>query len=346
GDVPLIISVPQNKDEYFVKQSLAKEVWEQAKADFKAASETLPIAYSSEFTGRATQGAALAYLGKACLYTNDWEGVITALTPLTKSPYTYKLVDNFGDNFVIATENNEESIFEVQFKDIPGASFPNGFSARMVAPAEAQGWYELFPTNKLFDAFQKEKTVDGELDPRMYATLVWKYEGAMFYNRPFESLVLPFPQFKSWLKKYQNYDRDTESIGLAGSLNMMDNNERIMRYDYVLMMLAEAHTMKNQLSEAHTYLKQIRTRAKLDENKTASYNREQMMAEIQHQSMLEFARENQRFYDLRRWGILKQELLNSDKEGKEFYVEGKHDFFPIPQSEINANPAIEQNPYW
>jgi hypothetical protein len=135
-------------------------------------------------------------------------------------------------------------------------------------------------------------------------------------------------------------------VGSAGSTGYSDNNERIMRYDYVLLMLAEAHTMLEQLNEADACLKLIRKRAHLDENKTNGYNKEQMMAEIQHQCMLEFVREAQRFYDLRRWGILKQEIMNSDKEGKEFFVEGKHDYFPIPQDEINANPLIEQNPYW
>jgi len=70
------------------------------------------------------------------------------------------------------------------------------------------------------------------------------------------------------------------------------------------------------------------------------------MAEIRHQRMIEFARENQRFYDLKRWGLLQQEITASDKVGKQFYVAGKHDYFPIPQAEINANPEMEQNTHW
>ena len=62
--------------------------------------------------------------------------------------------------------------------------------------------------------------------------------------------------------------------------------------------------------------------------------------------MLEFARENQRFYDLKRWGLLQQEITNSDKVGKQFYVPKKHDYFPVPQSEINSNPQMVQNPNW
>lgn len=348
GDVPLILTLPETKEDYFVKQSPQSEVWDHIKLDFKEASEALPVSHSAEFSGRATKGAALAFLGRACLYTKDWDGVIAALTPLTKAPYSYELMENFGDNFVKEKENNKESIFEVQYQDISGLGTGN-LSAQMIAPAEVMGWFEAFPTNKLFDAFRKEKTVDGELDPRMYATLIWDYEGAMYYNRPFTDFKTPFPQYKAMFKKYQNYEQDGESVGSAGNAYNTDNNERIMRYDHVLMMLAEAHTMKNQLDEvsgANYYLKQIRKRANLDENKTVGYSQQQMMEEIYHQCMLEFVRESHRFYDLRRWGLLKREMVNSDKEGKEFYEEGKHDYFPIPQDEINTNPEIEQNPYW
>jgi hypothetical protein len=70
------------------------------------------------------------------------------------------------------------------------------------------------------------------------------------------------------------------------------------------------------------------------------------MAEIRHQRLIEFARENQRFYDLKRWGLLQQEIANSDKVGKQFFVPQKHDYFPIPQNEINSNPLMKQNSNW
>lgn len=282
-----------------MKQSPKEEIWEQVKKDFQEASAVLPLSWSSEEVGRATKGAALAYLGKAHLYTEKWDEVISTLTPLTTSPYTYELMENFGDNFVKETENNKESIFEIQFQDIAGLGLTN-YSAQNIAPAEVKGWFEAFPTNKIFNAFQEEKTVDGELDPRMYATLIWDYEGAMYYNRPFTDFKTPFPQYKAMFKKYQNYNQDTESIGSAGNNYNSDNNERVMRYDHVLMMLAEAHTMKGNVAQAHTYLSQVRKRASLDENKTSGYSQQQMMEEIRRQCMLEFVREAHRFYDLRR----------------------------------------------
>jgi hypothetical protein len=62
--------------------------------------------------------------------------------------------------------------------------------------------------------------------------------------------------------------------------------------------------------------------------------------------MIEFFREGQRFYDLKRWGLLEEEIANSDKEGRQFFNLAKHEYFPIPQNEINTNPNVEQNPNW
>jgi hypothetical protein len=92
-------------------------------------------------------------------------------------------------------------------------------------------------------------------------------------------------------------------------------------------------------------MKQIRDRAQLAAL-PGGYSQDQMMTEIVHQRMIEFARENQRFYDLKRWGKLAQEISNSDKVGKQFYVAGKYDYFPIPQNEINSNPLMKQNSNW
>lgn len=96
--------------------------------------------------------------------------------------------------------------------------------------------------------------------------------------------------------------------------------------------------------EAYSLVNRIRARAKLAPL-TAGLTAAQMMDEIRHQRMLEIFREGQRFYDLKRWGILEQEIKNSDKVGKEFFA-AKYAYFPIPQGELNTNPNIKQNPGW
>ena len=118
-----------------------------------------------------------------------------------------------------------------------------------------------------------------------------------------------------------------------------------MRYADVLLMLAEAITMQQRPADAYVYVDAIRSRAHLVAL-PAGYSTTQVMAEIRHQRMLEFAREGIRFYDLKRWGLLQQEITNSDKVGKQFFVPTKHALFPIPQPELNANPKMVQSDPW
>ena len=354
GDVPIKLKAPQTKDDYFTAKSLEADVWKQVIQDFTDVAADLPISYPSQWVGRATKGSALAFLGKSYLYTKDWGNAEATLKQLTTSPFSYQLMPNYGDNFIPTKENNQESVFEIQLGDVGGTNPWSGENANQAlgvttaqefAPAEVSGWFEVSPTDKLFNEFQKEKTITNDFDPRMYATLVWDYPGATFYNKPFSSFSLLFG-YHSMFKKYQNYWQNNELIGASGASNYTSsNNERVLRYDGVLLMIAEALTMQGKAVDAYPYVKLIRDRAQLG-LLPAGFSQDQMMAEIRHQRMIEFARENQRFYDLKRWGLLQLEITNSDKVGKQFFVPKKHDYFPIPQNEINSNPLIKQNPNW
>jgi SusD family. len=354
GDVPIRLQIPQSTEDYFMPKNTEAEVWAQVIQDFSEAAADLPVTRPSQWTGRATKGAALGFLGKAYVYTKDWANAEIILQQLTTSPFTYMLMPDYEDNFLATTENNAESLFEIQLADVGGTNPWAGenaneslgvTTAQEFAPAEVAGWFEVSPTDKLFNEFQKEKTTTNDFDPRMYATLIWDYPGATFYQKPFSDFELQFG-FKSMVKKYQNYMQENELAGSSGAANYTsDNNERALRYADVLLLLAEALTMQEKVNDAYPFVNQIRTRANLAPL-AAGMSQTQMMAEIRHQRMIEFAREGQRFYDLKRWGLLQQEMTNSDKVGRQFFTPGKHDLFPIPQSELNANPLMVQNPRW
>ncbi|MXV52292.1 RagB/SusD family nutrient uptake outer membrane protein [Pedobacter sp. HMF7647] len=353
GDGPIITKTPQSKDDYFAVKSPEADVWKQAIQDFTDAAAGLPQSYPAQWVGRATKGAAIAYLGKSQLYTKNYTAAEATLKQLT-SGYGYQLMPNYGDNFLASKDNNQESVFEIQLADVGGTNPWAGENAAQAigvttaqefAPSEVAGWFEVSFTDKLFKEFQKEKTVSNELDPRMYATMVWDYPGAVLYNKPFSSFKLVFG-YSTIIKKYQNYNQDGELTGASGASDYTSsNNERALRYADVLLMIAEAMTMQGKVPDAYPFVKQIRDRAHLADL-PAGYSQDQMMAEIRHQRMIEFARENQRFYDLKRWGLLKQEIDNSDKVGKQFFASPKFDYFPVPQSEINSNPKMVQNPNW
>ncbi|GAB3637308.1 RagB/SusD family nutrient uptake outer membrane protein [Hymenobacter arcticus] len=362
-EVPLILTVPTDRAQYSNPKAKATEVWAQIEADFTEAKAGLPVVWPSQFTGRATQGAAIGFLAKSYVYEEKWaaaEGefkLIAQPSGQAKAPYGYDLLANYEDNFLKDKDNNMESLFEIQMQNVGGSDLggsENGTSnetqgsttAQAMAPSEAGGWYQGYPTQKVFNEFQKEKTPDGKLDPRMYATLIWEYPGATFYQKPYSLTTFPNPFGKvSRVRKYQNYTQVNEYNTTGVSAMISDINEKALRYADVLLLYAETLTKLGRPAEATPLVNRIRTRATLAAL-PAGYTAAQMLAEIQHQRMIELFREGQRFYDLRRWGILEQEIKNSDKEGKDFFVLAKHAYFPIPQSEINTNANIVQDPNW
>jgi hypothetical protein len=220
-------------------------------------------------------------------------------------------------------------------------------TAKELGPVEASGWYELYPTNKIFDEFQKEKTVSGDYDPRMYASIVWEGVDAngvplMYYTKTYNTTNFPNEYgFKSRIRKYQNWwllNEITPDDGIS------EIDEKCLRYADILLMYAEALTQQGKSDKAYDAVNKIRERANL-KDLPAGYSQDQMMKEIQHQRMVEFYREGQRFYDLRRWGTLAQELTNSDKENANKF-QTKYEYLPLPQSELDANPNLTQNPPW
>lgn len=348
GSVPIITAVPQEREDYFVKQSPEEDVWARVETDLKEAKASLPVTYPSEMVGRATKGAAIGYLGKAYLYQGKWpeaENEFKLLaTPegTAQSGFSYDLLPNYGDNFIAEMDNNRESLFEIQNQNVGGSQPWSGenanesqgvTTAQEFAPTEVGGWFEAFPTDKIFDEFQKEKTESGDFDPRMYASLVWNYPGAMFYNRPFSEFSNPFG-YKARIRKYQNWWNDDEGIYIS------EINEKALRFADVLLMYAEALTMQGKEAEAYPLVNRIRNRANLTDL-PLGMAQDEMIAEIRHQRMIEFFREGLRFYDLKRWKVLEEEIEDSDKEGREFFDVHQHTYFPIPQDELNTNPNIE-----
>ena len=118
GNVPLRLTASQDPATFQLAKSDQKEVYGQAEKDFLESSKLLPLKNAK---GKPTQGTSLAFLGKLYVYQEKWTEAKAILEPLTRSPYTYKLVDDFTWNFDEEHENNEESIFEILYEPVGGS---------------------------------------------------------------------------------------------------------------------------------------------------------------------------------------------------------------------------------
>lgn len=354
NNIPLILKSYKNSGEYFHSQATPEETWTQVMKDFDDASKLLPSGYSNADLGRATKGAALAFLGKSYLFNKRYAEAALKFKEVIDSKI-YNLVSNYGENFTESGENNPESIFEVQFSreaggttigwvDVPNADWSKT-TARAVTYAPAPfGWNDAAPTKWIFEEFKKEKTIEDQVDPRLKVSIYYNYPDCKLYGQSFQQVYANEPD-KLGMKKYGNGD--------SGVIDEKDwrsgINERLMRYSDVLLMYAECLNELGNTGLCADYIQKVRNRVKLPDRSTefAGFTQAQMREQLSHERALEFAFEGHRFDDIHRWGWLKDplkltELKQHDAEFNS-YVQGR-EFFSIPQAEIQVNPNLRQNP--
>lgn len=348
GSVPVFTDIITDPSGYFKAKSTEADVWKQVIADFQsAATSPLPEIYAAALKGRVTKNTAIAYLGKAYLYTKDWANAEVQFSKLVNNEATngYGLMDNYAQLFDGQHKNNKESVFEIQFGNAGGPTIWGGAPAQRAttttmaqecAPGEVGGWFELLPTKVLLTAMTKEKTITGDFDPRALATLAWNYPGSTYYTYDFSS---KFGANAIWIRKNQNWwnkdEGDWKSV----------LNEYAMRYADVILMLAEAKTMQGKVPEAIPLVKRIRDRASLPDISMSGWNQTQMMAEIMNQRNIEFVREGLHWFDLRRWGTL-ETVIKASQVGAYLNYSSKYNYYPIPENELNNNPKMTQNAPW
>src|SRR5687767_5309596 len=170
GGVPLADHVLA-PSEYNMPRAGADEVWDLIENDLIAAANDvwLRSEYPSADLGRITKGAAQALLVKAYLWREKWIEAKSMAEAIINSG-EYQLVANYADIFPLYGENNEESIFEIQYMNASGGnwgtnnanegSFTNVFTR---ARGQFAGYGFNIPTQDFVDEFFKE----GFEDPRL-----------------------------------------------------------------------------------------------------------------------------------------------------------------------------------
>ncbi|WP_276165782.1 RagB/SusD family nutrient uptake outer membrane protein [Zobellia alginiliquefaciens] len=123
----------------------------------------------------------------------------------------------------------------------------------------------------------------------------------------------------------------------------------VLRYADILLLLAEAENEVNGPTQlAYDAINAVRQRAfKNDENDIPfGLNKQQFFETIFNERKLELCYEGHRKDDLVRWQLLEDAInefnLENPEKNKDYQ---SHEYiWPIPLSEINLNPGVEQNP--
>ena len=277
--------------------STRAEAWESILKDFQDAAAALPVSQGDAGTGRATKGAALAFLGKAYLHkagdasssaADDMGNAMAALKQVVDGG-NYSLFPDFVGNFNGENENNQESVFELQFKSGDADSWNATRLHAFIGDWSIGGWGGLEANINLVNTMKKEGEIatTGLYDNRLYGSVYFKdpYYNDVATNAMQGSTwdVLMLEQYKenaaekdnsAYFRKWlPNYVSNNRYIGL---------NVTLMRYADVLLMYAETLNESGSTDAAVAIINQIRAVHGLMPATTAS-SKDQVFQQIVHE---------------------------------------------------------------
>ncbi|MBN1926217.1 MAG: RagB/SusD family nutrient uptake outer membrane protein [Prolixibacteraceae bacterium] len=401
SDINTMYASNEPEEEGISQQDL---VLDQIEADLTEAMQILPSrdAGGEWAQGRATCGAAAGYLARALMFRHKFTEAYTVLKDIIAGVYGhYELTADYGDNFKEDTENNKESLFEVQFMNFGTGGTADEWVIELLTPEATQGhavesnyasqelgsWGDLAGSPWLYNLFKKEKCTDGRLDPRLYWTLV-SYEDE--YNSYTGQKTAAYPGgdprsntvYQTDISATPLSNNAQGGISIAKFTNARNNlyssitnglhcgvNLRLMRYSDVLLRAAECENEINgPTAAAIEYINIVRRRAALEDLQASNFpSADALFEQIANvERPKEFGCENGRGIDLLRWGFFyddgrfnqllehgyykldgtasTEELTAETASASSFqyYYKG-HEYFPIFQSTLNANPNLVGN---
>lgn len=374
---PLITSYEtySSLDGLYGANSTYDEVLDQVEADFQQAMELLPSRdEGSEWAGgRATCGSAAGFYARTLMVRHKFSEALTVLEDIISGRYgTYRLMDNYGDNFREGTayENNDESLFEVQFLDYasqgtddewtPVNTSPNATQGSAIesnfAPGDFGGWADLSATNWLYDLFKSERTTSGTLDPRLYWTLGTyeaDWEGFEYGNVAYTETLTASDTIRTNnnyggipIAKYTNLRSGLYSTVVTGLHDGI--NVRLMRYSDVLLRAAECENEVNGPTQrAIDWINQVRNRADLPDLQLSDFagNADKLFEQIANvERPKEFGCEFGRGFDLIRWGFFYDaDRLQQMKEHSVVRITADKSkvLLPVSYSDIDSDSELK-----
>jgi hypothetical protein len=334
GDVPMITKMLKpDLSELDIPRTPYSQIVDSIVTWCDKAIPALPIQYSDASKGRANKGAALMLKSRTLLYAasalNNPSGDKTKWALAAKAAKdVIDLSESNGNAYTLSatfdtpffTVFDKELILSsayVKRNNIESMNTPNGYS---------RGQGHTNPTQNLVDAFEikvngvyvpydptnaahEAKMYSTDRDPRLAGTVL--YNGATFKTRNVQTYVggldglnktIDYTKTGYYLKKF---------VDPTINLDQNGTNLRawiLFRYAEALLNYAEAQNEALGTPDASVYqrLSQVRVRsmgAAGNLNSTFGWTQDQMRQRIRNERRVEFAFEEHRFWDLRRWNI-------------------------------------------
>jgi hypothetical protein len=322
GEVPLVTTILK-PGHYDIPKASTEELWTQIENDFGDAADILPLK-SDQQVGRATKGAAQAFLCKAYIYQEKWPQALLLADEIINSD-EYDLELNYEDNWKLDHENGIESVFEIQFTssgtgDWGDDNEGNVFVIFMRSRNNDDGWGFNCPTQEFVDEFESDDAI------RLNATII--FDGEVLWPGTDDEMVadnsVPTCVDGYMSQKYQ-LPRSQQ-----GDMSDDPNDWIVIRYSEVLLWAAEAAAHTG--GDWNSYLQLVRDRVGLGPTPYAD-----PLEAVYHERRVELGMEGQRL-----WDVIRQDR-GEEVLGTYGYVEGVNNHYPIPQSQIDLSDGILTN---
>ncbi|MEN6454720.1 MAG: RagB/SusD family nutrient uptake outer membrane protein [Prolixibacteraceae bacterium] len=358
-DVPLITkslelseaNVPKNENSEIVSFIIS---------DLESCIEDLPLpsALTSSEWGRVTRGAGYALL--ANIYLNNKQyGKVAEYTKKILDMSYYSLFPDYTKLFTPANEQCKEIIFSVCYKrGLSGYGSGFGWYANPRVPDNHHPLKNLADEFYLKDGLPRTSSslynpnLETESrDPRFNTTLISKNSLWQGKTVPEAQLLLTGYALRKWVEE------NTSNISL--SQEDCDQDFYVFRLAHVILDRAESLVQSGTYNETEVIglINMIRQRVqmpKVESVEGTGLSKEKLMQIIMHERRVETAFEGRRYFDLKRWGKLKErsdyfneyEWAVNPALQKRTFIKEKHNVWPIPQSEIDVNEALVQHAEW
>ncbi|MDR2238097.1 MAG: RagB/SusD family nutrient uptake outer membrane protein [Chryseobacterium sp.] len=310
GDVPLVTQESVNVNDYFGQgRTPAETVYSFIETELKDAVSLLPEATAQK--GRVTKGAALGILGKVLMTRNKYNEALPYLKQIESLGYS--LLTDVNQIFDVAYKNNAEIIFDVQFASGLNGNSEGSQAYQMFSPSGfspgAKG--HNLPTKEIYNLFAA-----GDQRRDAYIGLT--------------------PNLVPYSKKLT---APTTAPTDGGS------NVVVLRLADVYLLIAECYAKSNDLVNANLYLNKIKNRAGLPAVNIT--DQAQLLEETALERRKELVGEGHRWFDLVRTGTAIQ-VMTAHFQNTPGYstavIKPYNLLMPVPQNQINTDPAIKQNP--
>lgn len=341
GGVPIILTPNSASADKDLARSSKEETLAQVVADLTVAVNKMPEKWSDiqgYDVGRPLKGSALAYRMMAYMYQEDWDKAIADAQAIMGLSRGYKLLDNVRDVFTVANENSAESMFEINYFGSDGGwlrptnnqflgeeTIPRGIGTQY---SKFGGWGAMWPRKDMVESFEPGDLRREKLFLAMGETYVGEFftEPFVFTEATRGGVIDGYVCTKYW-------PGNSGNPGPGGEQNLPQ-----LRFADVLINYAECLMRKDNLAGAYEQLNKVRTRAGISDKSPSTA--QQCLKDITQERRLETFLEPNLWWEMVRSGV----AANFLQETYGIVMDSKWELAPIPQSEMDSNKLLEQNP--